>query len=276
MLIRLLSNDKGQMTKDKIHFAHANGFPAKTYSKLFSYLEDEFEIDLLERHAHNPKFPVADGWERLRDELREEIEKRYTQKIIGIGHSLGGILHFLVAVENPELYKAIVLLDAPIISRLSSFGIKFLKRFGLIERYSSAHMTRFRRAFWQTKEEAFEHFEKKEKFAAFDSDVLRDYIEHGTVESGKGVKLSFSPKIEADIYRTIPDNLPKYRGQLKIPAAYIGGTHSREAQLARLSFMKKHLPFSFQFIEGTHLFPLEKPQETASTIKETIRSLTSE
>ncbi len=108
------------MSKPIIHFAHANGFPAKTYSKLFSFLEDDYEINYLERHAHNPKFPVTDGWERLRDELREEIEKRYTEKIIGIGHSLGGILHFLVAAEKPELYKANILLDAPIISRLSS------------------------------------------------------------------------------------------------------------------------------------------------------------
>jgi pimeloyl-ACP methyl ester carboxylesterase len=264
------------MTKDKIHFAHANGFPAKTYSKLFSYLEDDFEIGFLERHAHNPKFPVTDGWGRLRDELREEIEKRYTQKIIGVGHSFGGILHFLVACENPELYKAIILLDAPIISRLSSFGIKILKRFNRMEKFSPSQMTRFRRAFWESKEEAFEHFEKKEKFAAFDRDVLRHYIEHGTVETEKGVKLVFNPKTEADIYRTLPDNLPSFRGRLKVPAAYIGGTNSDEARMARLSFMKKHLPFSFQFIEGSHLFPLEKPQETAKAIKENIRSLLSE
>jgi len=261
------------MNKPIIHFAHANGFPAKTYSKLFSYLEDDFEINYLERHAHNPKFPVADGWERLRDELREEIENRYTQKIIGVGHSFGGILHFLVAVENPELYKAIVLLDAPIISRLSSVGVKLLKRFNRMEKYSSAQMTRFRRAFWQTREEAFEHFKKKEKFADFDADVLRDYIEHGIVQTEKGFKLFFSPKVEADIYKTLPDNLPKYRGKLKVPAAYIGGTDSREARLARLSFMKKHLTFSFQFIKGSHLFPLEKPQQTAETIKKTVRVL---
>ena len=261
------------MSKETIHFAHANGFPAKTYSRLFSALEDEFEIGYLTRHAHNPKFPVTDGWERLRDELREEIENRYTEKIIGIGHSLGGILHYLVAVENPELYKALVLLDAPIISRLSSVGVKVLKRIGLIEKFTPARVTRFRRSFWKTKEEAFEHFVKKEKFAAFDREVLRSYIEHGTVETEKGFKLSFSPKIEADIYRNLPDNLPKHRGKLKVPAAYIGGTDSTEARLARLSFMKKRLPFSFRFIEGSHLFPLEKPQETAEIIKDTISSL---
>ena len=52
------------MSKEIIHFAHANGFPAKTYTKLFSFLEAKFEINYLERHAHNPIFPVTDGWQR--------------------------------------------------------------------------------------------------------------------------------------------------------------------------------------------------------------------
>ena len=255
------------MTKDKIHFAHANGFPAQTYNKLFSFLADDFEINYLPRHAHNPKFPVTDGWERLRDELREEIEKRYTEKIIGVGHSLGGILHFLVAVENPELYKAIILLDAPIISRLSSAGIRFLKLTNRMDNSPLVKTTRVRRSTWKSKDEAFEHFKKKEKFAKFDEDVLRDYIEYGTVETDKGVELFFRPNIEGKIYQTLPHYLPKLRGKLNVPAFYIGGTNSHEARMARLGFMKKHFPIKFQFIEGTHLFPFEKPQETAEIIK---------
>lgn len=255
------------MNKQIIHFAHANGFPAKTYSKLFSYLEDEFEINYLMRHAHNPKFPVTDGWERLRDELREELEKRYAQKIIGVGHSLGGILHLLVAAENPELYKQIILLDAPVISRLSSAALRILKQVNLIDKFTPSRMTRFRRANWETKAKAFEHFRQKEKFLKFDDAVLHDYIEYGTVENKDGVKLFFEPKIEAKIYRTIPHNLPKLQGKLKIPVSYIGGANSHEAKLARLSFMKKYFPVSFYSIDGSHLFPLEKPEETAEIIR---------
>jgi len=261
------------MSKETIHFAHANGFPAKTYSKLFSYLEDDYEINYLTRHAHNPKFPVTDGWERLRDELREELEKRYTRKIIGVGHSLGGILHFLVAVEKPEIYRAIILLDAPIISRLSSGGVRILKTLNLLDRFSPSQVTRFRRNLWQSKAEVFEHFKQKEKFDAFDEDVLRDYAEHGTIKTERGVELFFKPSIEAQIYRALPHNLPKSRGKLKVPAAYIGGTHSGEAKLARLSFMKKHFPFEFHFLEGSHLFPLEKPRETAEMIRTVAHTL---
>ena len=255
------------MPKDIIHFAHANGFPAKTYTKLFSFLEDDFEINFLKRHAHNPKFPVTDNWNRLVDELREEIENRYTEKIVGVGHSLGGILHFLLAVQKPELYKALILLDAPIISRFSSFGIKVLKRFALLEKLSPARVTKFRRSFWENKEQAFGHFLAKEKFANFDREVLLDYIEYGTTDTEKGVKLFFEPKIEAKIYQTLPDFLPKMRGKLKVPAAYIGGKSSEEARLSRIGFMKRNFPFKFEFLDGSHLFPLEKPEETALLIK---------
>ena len=253
--------------KEIIHFAHANGFPARTYSKLFSYLADDFEINYLERHAHNPSFPVTNNWKFLVEELRQEIESRYTQKIIGVGHSLGGILHFLVAVEKPELYKTIVLLDAPLISRLSGAGLKILKSTKMIDKLPLARATKFRRSVWQTKTEAFQHFRRKEKFMSFDRDVLSDYIEHGTIENKGSVKLLFEPQVEAQIYRTIPHNFAKFRGKLKVPAVYIGGTRSLEGRLARLGFMRKHFPIAFYSIEGSHLFPFEKPRETARIIK---------
>lgn len=260
------------MLKDKpiIHFAHANGFPAKTYNKLFSFLADDFKIGYLERHGHNSRFPVSDGWRFLKDELRAEIENRYTEKIIGIGHSLGGILHFLNAVERPELYRQIILLDSPLMSRLSEFGFRLMKTTGRWKKTPLVRQTDSRRNQWKSKEEAFEHFKKKKKFAAFDEDVLRDYIEYGTVETDEGVKLFFDPAIESNIYQTLAHGFSKYRNHLKVPTIYIGGTHSREAKAARLKFMQKHFPIDFYFIEGSHLFPFEKPKETAELIKKII------
>ena len=261
-------------TKEIIHFAHANSFPAKTYNKLFSFLADDFEIRYLERHGHNPQFPVTEGWPFLKEELRAEIEKNYSEKIIGVGHSLGGILHFLLAVERPEFYKAIILLDAPLVSRLSGAGLRLLRRTKLIEKIPPVSTTKSRRSRWRSKPEAFEHFRQKEKFRSFDEAVLRDYVEHGTLEAENEARLFFEPRIEADIYRTIPHDFNRHRGRLKVPAAYIGGTRSREAQLARLGFMRRNFPFRFYYLNGgSHLFPFENPQETTGLIKTAIADL---
>lgn len=264
----LLSLRFAQMTTRRIHFAHANGFPSLTYKKLFSLLEPEFAVGYLEKHAHNPDYPVTDNWKHLANELADEIAERYCEPVIGIGHSLGGVLHLLAAFEKPELYSEIVLLDAPIISPASSFGLKVMKRTGLLKRYPPASTTRFRRRSFRSREEAEEYFSSKPKFAAFDPEVLEDYLAHGLRRSGAGLKLSFEPEIEAKIYTTIPTDLPDYKGRLEVKTFYIGGTDSYEARLARLGFMKRNFPIEFRFIEGSHLFPLESPNLTASLIKE--------
>ena len=254
------------MSKQVVHFAHANGFPARTYTKLFSFFDPRFDIRYLERHAHDPEFPVTDGWHALKDELRRSIERDFEKPVIGLGHSLGGILHLLVSIDNPHLYKQIILLDAPIISRFSSNGIRFLKALNLMDRLSSSRMTRARRNLWKSREDAYKHFKAKPKFAAFDDDVLCDYIEYGTVETDGGFRLSFDPQIEAAIYRNLPHDLPSLKGKLSVPVTYIGGVESREAKLARLSFMQKNFPIDFHFLPGSHLFPFEIPRETAAKI----------
>jgi pimeloyl-ACP methyl ester carboxylesterase len=255
-----------------IHFAPANSFPARSYDKLFRFLRDDFEIGYLNLHAHDARFPVTDGWQFLAAELKAEIEKRYFEPVIGVGHSLGGILHFLVAVEKPELYRAIVLLDAPLASRLSGAGLSLAKRTKLIRKIAPFTTAVRRRREWKSKAEAFEHFTRK--FRSFDAEMVRDYVEHGTIQNARGnVELVFKPETEAGIYRTIPHNFWKFKGKLKVPAAYIGGTDSREARLARLDFMRRNFPFDFYFIEGSHHFPFQKPFETAQTIKQTFRAL---
>lgn len=252
----------------QIFFAHANGFPAGTYTKLFNLLEDNFHVAFVERLGHDERFPVTDGWTHLRDELRHAIETRFSKRIVGVGHSLGGVLHFLVAVEHPELYERLILLDAPIISRLSSHGIRILKLTRLMDSWSPAKMTRFRRNYFATRDEAFEHFRSKAKFAAFDEDVLRDYVNHGTVPKDDGLELFFRPSVEAKIYNTIPHNLPRFRGRLKVPTSFIGGDDSYETRIAGPRFMRRHFPFEFRTIEGSHLFPFEKPLATAELIRE--------
>ena len=54
-----------------IFFAHANGFPSATYRKLFEALAPEYRVAHMDRHGHDPRFPVDDNWNNLLDELFE-------------------------------------------------------------------------------------------------------------------------------------------------------------------------------------------------------------
>lgn len=258
------------MTRATIFFAHANGFPAGAYRKILGLLSEDFDVDSVEMLGHDPHLPPDENWANLKIELYREIVSRHSAPVIGVGHSLGGVLHLLVAAEHPELYSQIVLVEAPIISRFSSHSLRLMKMAGLIDRFSPSQMTRYRRSIWSSREEAIKHFKSKPKFAAFDEEVLGDYVNSGTVQTERGFELVFRPQIEARIYRTIPHNLPGLRRKIRTPLTYIGGTDSREGRLARLGFMKKGFDLDFRTVQGSHLFPMEDPIGAAKAIKESV------
>lgn len=256
-----------QMKARQIHFAHANGFPSQTYRRLFELLSPEFRTGYLDKLGHDPQYPITDNWPHLVRELIDDIKGLYDRPIIGMGHSLGGVLHLMAACEEPSLYSSLVLLDSPVISPASSLGLKIMKRTGMLKRYPPASTTRFRRRNFADLDEARKYFLEKPRFAAFDPEVLEDYLRCGLVKNGEGLRLAFEPEIEASIYSTIPDHLPGYKGRLSVETFYIGGRDSREARLARLGFMKRHFPVQFRFVDGTHLFPMASPGLTARTVK---------
>lgn len=262
------------MNKKIIHFAHANGFPSSAYKLFLTELSKDFQVGFLEKHAHNPNFPVTDNWTFLKEELKIEIKRRYDKPIIGVGHSFGGILHVMVSVENPELYEHIVLLDSPLISPIISKLIKISKRTGLIKKLPPAKSTPFRKNFWKTKEEAFEYFRKKDKFCDFDERALRDFVENCLVPNEKGYKLSFDPLIETQIYKTIPHNIPDIYDKITVKFSFIAGTKSMESLLSPIFYTTRHpMLQNFFKIQGSHLFPFEKPIETSQMVRKIILSL---
>ncbi|MBP1202020.1 surfactin synthase thioesterase subunit [Duganella sp. 1411] len=94
------------MSKPKLHFAHANSYPAGVYRQFFDRLNDRFDIQALDMHAHNPRYPVSDCWPLLVDEYIAELTARYTEPVILVGHSLGGMLSLLVAHARPDLVRS--------------------------------------------------------------------------------------------------------------------------------------------------------------------------
>ncbi len=128
----------------QVFFAHANGFPSGTYGKLFAALAPEFEVAHLQQHAHDPRFPVDDNWRSLVDELIHHLQQQ-AQPVWGVGHSLGGVLHLHAALRCPELYRGVVMLDSPVLTRADQWVIRAAKRLGFIDRLTPAGRTLGRR-----------------------------------------------------------------------------------------------------------------------------------
>jgi pimeloyl-ACP methyl ester carboxylesterase len=251
--------------RQALHFAHANGFPGACYRKLFSVLSADFDVVYLPASGHDPRFPVSDGWPWLVEELMASIAGSGRAPVLGVGHSLGGYLTFLAALRRPELFRAIILLDAPIIGAFRGSALQLVKRIGLIDRVTPAATTRNRRRNWPSVDAALEHFRRKRLFHDFGPDCLWDYVHYGTRHVPHGVELVFDPDVEYRIYRTIPHDLAAAGRRLAVAGGFIGGRSSTVLGRSGLATTRRHL--RTHMIDGGHLFPFEQPLLAAQAIR---------
>lgn len=259
------------MSREVLHFSHANGFPAACYRKFFSHLEPDFRISSINCLGHDPAYPVTDGWPHLVAQLIDYLAAQGRAPVVGVGHSLGGYLTFLAAVQRPELFKCIVLLDAPIIGYFKGTAFGMLKRLGLADRITPAYATRERRRDWPSAEDMIAHFRRRRIFRHFDPDCLRDYAVLGTSHEGARVRLLFDPEVEYQIYRSVPHDMVYYCNRLRVPAGFIGGRHSNEVRRVGLAHTRRS--FRVKRIEGGHLFPFERPQAAAEAVRQLVAEL---
>lgn len=256
-----------------LHFCHANGFPARSYDIMLSRLSEQFNVRFLEMHGHQPQYPVSNNWPYLVDELIDEIKMRHQQPIIGIGHSMGGVLIFLAAQKKPELFKHIILLDPPLLDSITSSIIGLAKRFKFIDKITPAGRTEGRLEVFDSYEHAFDYFSGKSLFKQADPRCVRDYICHGTEPVGNGLKLKYAVDTEVAIYRTLPSNIRLNDSAIPVATTLLYGQRSDVVRPALIRKLKNKHAINVMEVSGGHLFPLELPVQTADHIRAIIEAL---
>jgi pimeloyl-ACP methyl ester carboxylesterase len=232
-------------------------------------LSRDFTVTFSEAIGMDPRYPPTEGWPHLVEQLLDEIEP--IAPVHGVGHSLGGYLNFLAAVQRPELFRAIVLLDAPIIGAFRGGMLGATKRLGIVDRVTPAGATRDRRSRWPSRDEARAHFASRALFRHFSAQCLDDYVNHGLAERDGALHLRIDPAIEYQIYRTIPHDMMRHLGKLRVPAAFIGGADSDVVRRVRLAGMKPK--FRMRKVPGGHLFPFERPRDAATSIVQALEAI---
>ncbi len=253
-------------------FSHANGFPAGTYRALFEmWRAAGWRVLALDKFGHDAQYPVRSNWSPTRDELLAFIHREAPgQKVHLVGHSLGGILSFLAACKRPELAASVVLIDSPLIGGWRSHGLQVFKATGLVKRVSPGKVSRLRRWQWPDTPAAYQHFARKAAFARWAPGVLQDYMDAGMEadpDTG-GVRLAFKREVETRFYNTLPHHFDALlrRHPPHCPVHFIGGTQSAEMRQAGMEATRRIVRNRVTMVEGTHLFPMEKPEETASAV----------
>lgn len=262
--------------KEIIHFSHANGFPAPIYRTIFAELSDDYDVRYIERIGHDPRFPVTSDWPHLVDELLEDVGRQYDAPVWLVGHSLGGYLSLMAALKRPHWVRGVLMLDSPIVAGWRASVLRVSQWTGLDERLSPAAATRNRRVHWASRDEVWRHFHAKPAFARWDERILSDYVDFGIPQTAAdGARsLAFDRHIEYRIYRTLPRTLgARLAHGAPVPIGFIAGTHSKEIRQVGLDATRRATRGRLEWLEGTHLFPMEKPIETARAVQRILRSL---
>lgn len=258
-----------------LHFVHGNSFPSGTYRRFLTYLGNNYDVRSLDMHAHNPRYPVTNGWPWLVQELIDELVQRYDQPVILVGHSMGGGLALMAAKQRPDLVRCVVMLDTPVIAGWRAGLLWFAKTLGIDGILSPARFSKKRRILWPNVEDAFQHFASKPVFSSWPAEVLRDYIEHGLEREDRGnLTLRFRREIETAVYRTLPHHMGRVLQQgFVVPIGFVGAVDSVECRHAGLVATRRLVEPHFIQIPGSHLFPMESPELAAKTTHDMVQSL---
>ncbi len=261
-------------------FSHANSFPASVYRLMFKSLRARgFTVKALEKFGHDPKYPPTNNWPHLVQQLLDFVQAETTkagEPAYLVGHSLGGFLSLMAAAKRPDLARAVLLLDSPVLGGWRATTLGMIKRTQLVGAVSPGAVSQRRRTSWPDADTALAHFRTKKVFSRWHPEVLQDYVTRAMHPHEGEHVLSFQREVETAIYNTLPDNLDRLlaRHPVKCPVAFIGGRHSLEMKQVGMAMTQKLTKGRITILDGSHLFPMENPIATAAAIEANLRVLT--
>lgn len=256
-----------------IHFAHANGFPSECYQSLFDALRlESIEISYIPIIGHDQAFPICDNWSYLVDEVIHSVLKQSRQQpIVGVGHSLGGVLTLLAAAKQPELFSHVIVLDTPVFGFSKSMMIRLIKALGLIHWVTPSRKSGKRKSVWGNLEEAKSYLLTKSLYQSFDPICLDDYLKYALNQREDGqYQLRFEREKESLIFKTVPHAVYRSVKKLSVPISLIYSESSHIITAYELRNMQRKLGIDTYACSGSHLFPLEAPKHTAKLISKII------
>ena len=252
-----------------LHFLHANGYPPECYQPLFELLQNEYHVFGMKLRPlwEDAKPEEIQNWHPLSDDLLRFLPDFVVDSVIGVGHSIGGIVTLRAALRDPGKFRALVLIDPVLFTPSFMLNWHVVRILGLGERFHPLIKgAKKRRRTFDDLESVFRGYRSRNIFRYMSDENLRTYIEGITQQKADGgYELVYSPEWEAQIYRTgmhdfdIIRDLPK----LEVPTLFIRGAETDTFLESVAKLVKRKQPkVRVETLEkSTHLLPLERPKE---------------
>jgi pimeloyl-ACP methyl ester carboxylesterase len=253
-----------------MHVALANGFPPQTYAPLLQPFTKKYRVVCLPPRAlWTDDLPAPDkpgSWRTLADDLLAGLSQYDLTDVTAVGHSFGGIASLLAVLDEPQRFRALILLDPTILPPDWLQWVANAKLTGEIEHFPLVQSAVRRRRNFESVDEAYAYFKTRPLFADWPDETVHLYAESITRPSGDGVELAWTPEWEAHYYRSmyteIWEALPHLKGLL--PTLFIRGGTTDTFREPSVSQVQALVPdATYVEIPGHgHLFPQSAPDET--------------
>ncbi|MFA5873773.1 MAG: alpha/beta hydrolase [Anaerolineales bacterium] len=259
-----------------LFFLHANGYPPECYRPLITKLSEHYHVfSMRQRPLWTDSRPeeIAD-WHPLTDDFLRFLDEHQTGALIGVGHSLGGIVTLRAALRQPERFRALVLIDPVLFPPYIIHSWQIVRALGLgYLLHPLVRAARERRHQFDDLDRLFKGYRHKPVFRYMDDPALRAYVEGIACPGEQGYKLCYSADWEMRIYVTsVWRDMDIWHGLpgLNIPLLIIRGaeTDTFWASTARRVLRKVPAAQVVTVPQASHLVPLEHPDEVYQAIQE--------
>ena len=266
-------NTQGLNQKGILFFLHANSYSSGLYQPFLEPLYEDYEVWApdLPGHGLSRWNGRIQAWTDLADYYIKHLDQNPPKlPLIGMGHSIGGIIIMLMSIQRPQWFSQVILLDPVLLPKYVLCLIKTLRLGSLTHLIPLAKAAERRKWLFSSREEALVHYSRKKVFSKWEPHFLEGYVETCLHPNTEGqYQLACAPHLESIIYQSIPLNSWKFPKKIKIPTLFLIGKYSDTVnQTGRKRLEKLGGNHVVKSIDGGHLFPFEKPAASLALIKE--------
>ena len=272
--------DWGDAGDPVLLFVHATGFHARIWDATVRSLTLPFNAICLDMRGHGQSDKVGPyDWFTLGNDVVAFIDELELQRIVAIGHSMGGYCIVQACAARPDRFSGLLLVD-PVISGPQLDSMRTSRHtFNNVDDHPVAR----RRDSWASPNEMFDAFVTRRPFNLWRAEVLWDYCRWALQARNNEFALACPPRVEAEIYMnfhkrdTIYDAVKKVLQPVVVMRA-VEPSAERTRSNAQLDFsMSPTWPRLAQEFENgrelylpelTHFIPMQRPDMVADEIQE--------
>ncbi len=255
-----------------LHFAHPNAYTPETFHRFLAPLTEHFHVLGIKQR---PLWPNSDptklngnGWTLFTNDLIRFFDQEGLRDVIAVGHSLGAVATMYAAVQRPDLFSRLILIDPvflppQVLQMIATMSVEDRKQHPVVQ------SALFRRTQWPSRQAAFDRFRTKPIFARFSDELLWDYVNYSLGDNEDGtVSLLFSSAWEAQIYAKFPMQVWEELPKVTHPMLAIRGAESDTLLPEAWTYWQELQPHG-KYVEigdTGHMLTLERPNAVAEVI----------